>query len=326
MLCPVTRSRMPHAEPARWRRGFTLIELLVVIAIIAILIGLLLPAVQKVREAAARMQCTNNLKQLGVACHGYHARFGYFPPSVGPGFVDNAGTPPAGAAAGANLYTSNTQNNISWIRHLLSDYEQTKAGYNNPLKVVTCPQDPRAATFINPADGHGYTSYLAVTGHNTYNIGSGGPTPQNTVPEQGVMIYNGKIAATAVTDGTSNTLLIAERPPQMLGASWGWGWWDSNDEGDPAIGMNNRNPLWGSKCPSPAVFGPGARSADVNGYIGNLAGTYDVNCHSMHAWSFHTNGANFTMADGSVRSFTYSASAVLVQLSTRAGGEVPSIP
>src|SRR5262245_63981028 len=95
------------------RRGFTLIELLVVIAIIAVLIGLLLPAVQQVREAAARLQCKNNLKQIGVAFHNYHAAFGLFPPGFlsGSAVTDGEGTGP-GWGWGAYLLPYLEQDNL----------------------------------------------------------------------------------------------------------------------------------------------------------------------------------------------------------------------
>jgi len=99
--------------PATARRGFTLIELLVVIAIIAILIGLLLPAVQKVREAAARMKCSNNLKQVAIGMHNYHSSYGTFP----------SGTLYAGGGFSPYVFTA-TSNEMTWVTFLLPYLEQ----------------------------------------------------------------------------------------------------------------------------------------------------------------------------------------------------------
>jgi prepilin-type N-terminal cleavage/methylation domain-containing protein/prepilin-type processing-associated H-X9-DG protein len=181
------------------RDGFTLIELLVVIAIIAILIGLLLPAVQKVRESAARTKCQNNLKQIGLAMHMYHDNYGFWPAS----FSKN---PPQ------------LQNNWGWLASILPYVEQV--GLYNDLSstsipfgaeayttgitppVYLCPSDPASSVLQNPYfSGYARTNYLV-----SEQVSDGGSQ------------YN----MSTITDGLSNTIMAGERDgTAQVGGIWG---------------------------------------------------------------------------------------------------------
>jgi prepilin-type N-terminal cleavage/methylation domain-containing protein len=198
-----------------WRRGFTLIELLVVIAIIAVLIGLLLPAVQKVRWAAARTQTYNNLKQIGLACHAYHDARGYLP---WPGSADaNSAVPDSGPWAYQILPYLEQQNAATSVT-------ATPASRNLTLKVFLCPGRGRkgfaAVGDPNPAGGtigagqsgaatdyalnawlNGSLSLNSATGQWEANDGAGGLKDQP----------NRKKTLGGITDGTSNTLLVGEK-------------------------------------------------------------------------------------------------------------------
>ncbi len=291
----------------RRRSGFTLIELLVVIAIIAILIGLLLPAVHKVREAAARMKCSNNLKQMVLGMHSYESAYGNFPNPRGTNF---------------NGFTAYR----GWMCELLPYIEQDNlknqmyttpwntgffVAHVRPVSTYVCPSDVRNDGQPGTGGNGALTSYLGVTGSdNTVALQQNGPsngffrltnTPAAPLAK-GISMAN-------ITDGTSNSIAIGERPPSR---DKGWGWWGVSDY-DSLLSMTQRYGFY-SGCVYPGVFrAPNLQTNPCGG-------------DTEHFWSFHTGGANFAMADGSIRFLPYSAQPVTLPMASIAGGEVFANP
>lgn len=285
------------------RCGFTLIEVLTVIAIISLLIALLGPAVQRTREAARNLQCRNNMKSLGLACLTFHDTNQIYPRNT----VRPRGTTLVGDEPPGNLWNWNSGTFESWCREILPYIEQTNVRVQDAVPTLGCPADPRGTDYTVP--GYGFTWYIGVYS-NAKTVSNG------MIVDDTDLKSKFTISSQLVTDGTSNTILLAERPPSADGKR---GWWDSRccieDTISPARGDNKlySHGIFG-KCPAPAIYQKG----DV-----------EDNCAFHGLWSNHFAGGNFCMGDGSVRMISYDVgnevlggTSLLEALSSRNGREV----
>ncbi len=335
------------------RSGFTLIELLVVIAIIAVLIGLLLPAVQKVRESASTSQCKNNLKQIGIALQTYHDTFTFFP----PGYVD-----------GNNDPNSTPDNDVGpgwgWASLLLPYVEQgnvyNQINFKQPvgmgvnaqisqqsLVVFQCPSDPTQdtvpiwdSTLTNPIAFVGHGNYVGCNGWVECFSGAGGNPQAGPGADglsglygpagRGLFYRNSRAKMANVKDGTTNTIVVGERSSNHSPSTW-------------------TGAVPGAQCPAWMATQPFTLPNTPPGQapVGPNGSAYDnadfgeafifAHCNATHLpsadqpfydpdtfYSMHTgNGANFLFGDGSVRFITSGINPITYQaLGTIAGGEI----
>ncbi len=314
----------------RRRAGFTLIELLVVIAIIAVLIALLLPAVQAAREAARRAQCTNNLKQIGLALHNYHDAIQAFP----PGLVSRP-DPTTG---------DNTGPGWGWASMILPSIEQgslfNATNFSLPIEVAgnatarltkinayICPSDasfqPQFTVYDDSTSNTALGNPICDVASSNYVgcVGSGDPSslyPYNPTDDppgrdngNGLFFRNRSVRIAEITDGTSQTIAVGEKSQNLARATWTGA---VTHAAVPITELQAENGL-----------SPEGGDALVIAHTGELDGPNSRPAHADQFWSRHPGGALFLYGDGGVRFLKEKRPiAVLRAMGTRAGGELLS--
>ncbi len=327
------------------RRGFTLIELLVVIAIIAILIGLLLPAVQKVREAAGRTKCANNLKQLVLGLVALEGERGFFPPgygAIGDANIQKANAPrlrvpshpttrfPAGTTG------NGTMRNGTWHMWVLPFIEQGPLFDKLPRATPGGPpwaswqwsRNAQPDQFVCPSDPR-YQEVFGSTSATTDYAGMAGTwvkSPTGNMGGDGMLFWRSAVRISDIQDGTAYTAMVVERPRSVNFGEWGW--WYANLTDSPMGGT----PAWDEDV-LVGTSEPGTGDSSLTGGGGcqnSVASTtppylpkYDPPkrsatfpsdicrcgpCDHFRVWSQHYGGAQWAMVDGSVKFIPYQSS------------------
>ncbi|MCA8982968.1 MAG: DUF1559 domain-containing protein [Planctomycetaceae bacterium] len=313
--------------PGTVKSGFTLIELLVVIAIIAILVALLLPAVQQAREAARRSSCKNNLKQVGLALHNYHDVHSTFP--VGAIYIKGnwrVGLLPfleQGAAydqltfnGGGTLFRGST-------------YTADGLVVLRTLRVATyrCPSSTHAmaSTSDGNTEGGMKIDYVGIAGATPSPGGSGGCGSStrygsNTYCDNGLLAYNTKTKMRDITDGTSNTIIVAEQSGLVnntdIRANYYGGWHGTPFLAKPSA-VSGSDDYWGSGT---TTLKHAINSSWASGAPDSANNTYDGNTILN---SYHKGGIQVVLSDGAVRFVSENANfTTLTQLCARGDGQV----